>query len=144
MTKFNKEKIIGKLQMMREYVSYLKKLAEETKGDKLKFASDFHVFGLAERYLQLSIQVIIDTVQLVIIDEDLEKPDENQEAIALLFEKKIISAELAEKLDGIVGFRNILVHEYGKIDKGRVYDYLQERIGDLEQFQKEILKYCRK
>jgi uncharacterized protein YutE (UPF0331/DUF86 family) len=49
---------------------------------------------------------------------------------------------LAERLDGIVGFRNILVHEYGKIDRERVYQYLQERIGDFEKFKEEILKYC--
>lgn len=144
MTDFNKEKIIEKLRLMKEYAAYLKTLAEETKKDRLKFKDDFHLFGPAERYLQLSIQAIIDTVQLVVIDEGLEKPDENQEAIVFLFEKKIISSDLAEKLDGIVGFRNILVHEYGKIDKERVYDYLQEKIGDLEQFQKEILKYCKK
>ncbi|HBO16478.1 MAG: hypothetical protein UR69_C0003G0090 [Candidatus Moranbacteria bacterium GW2011_GWE2_35_2-] len=144
MTKIIKKKFFDKIQNLDEYIKYLEALAKETKKNKVAFVSDFHFFGLAERYLQLSIQTIIDLVQMIIIEEKFERPEENQEAISLLFEKKIISKKLASRLDGIVGFRNILVHEYGKIDKEKVYDYLQERIVDLKDFKKEILKLLKK
>ncbi|TSA44659.1 DUF86 domain-containing protein [bacterium] len=79
-----------------------------------------------------------------IIEENLEKPEENQEAVSILYNQKIIPPKLAEKLDGIVGFRNILVHEYGKIDREKVYSYLQNRVDDIADFKKAILKYLKK
>jgi len=44
-------------------------------------------------------------------------------------------------LQGISGFRNILVHEYGEIDRKKVYEVLQNQVKDLEEFKKEILKF---
>lgn len=144
MTKIVNLQIFKKIQNIDEYIKYLKNLAKETKDDRKLFLTDFHIFGSVERYLQLSIQIIMDVVQMIIIEEGLERPDDNQEAISLLFNQKIISKNLTERLDGIVGFRNILVHEYGKIDKNLVYEYLQERIKDLADFKKEVLKYLQK
>lgn len=42
--------------------------------------------------------------------------------------------ELSERLKRWMGFRNILVHLYLEIDHGRVYDAIQEDLGDLENF----------
>jgi len=98
---------------------------------------------LAERYLQLSCQVLLDTLNLVIIEEAWEKPEDNQEAVSILFGKKIISENLASSLEGIAGFRNILVHEYGKIDRRRVYQYLLEKLELFQVFKKEILNWLK-
>ena len=139
-----KQKIFSKLQKLDEYIEYLQKLTKDTKNNKKKFLDDFYLFGTTERYLQLSIQIIIDTVKIIVIEENLEKPDDNQELISVLYNQKIISSKLASKLDGIVGFRNILVHEYGKIDKNIVYQYLHSNTKDFILFKKEILKYINK
>ena len=101
---------------------YLKQIKKEIKSEKV-FLDDFHFYGLTERYLQLSCQVIIDTLNLLIIEEGIEKPDSRLEIISFLFNKGIISENLFSRLEGVVGFRNILVHEYGKIDHKRTYQY---------------------
>jgi len=142
MTQDTKQKIFEKLQLLDGYFSYLEKLKNEIKNEK-EFLKDFHFFGLAERYLQLSIQVIIDILDLIIIEEALEKPENRQEQVSLVFNQGIISEDLASRLDGIVGFRNILVHEYGKIDRKRVYQYLMEKTNDFQIFKKEILKWLK-
>ncbi len=140
MTQLSRQKISEKLQLMDKYIFYLEQLKTEIKDEK-QFSNDFHLFGLAERYLQLSTQVIIDILNLIIIEEGMEKPENNQEIISVLFNNNIISENLASRLDGMVGFRNILVHEYGKIDKKRIYQYLIEKAGDFQIFKKEILKW---
>lgn len=144
MTKITQNKIFEKIENLDEYLDYLKKIAKETKGKRKLFVADFHYFGLAERYLQLAIQTLIDASQLVIIEEGFRKPEDSQEMISTLFAEKVISEKLAARLDGIVGFRNILVHEYGKIDREKVYAYVQNQIGDLTDFKKAILRYLRK
>lgn len=142
MTKITQGKIYDKLMMVDNYLSYLYKIKKEIKNEN-QFIEDFHFFGLAERYLQLLCQIIIDILNLIIIEQGIKKPESNQEIISILFNNKIISEDLASRLDGIVGFRNILVHEYEEIDKKIVYRYLIEKIDDFEIFKKEILKYIK-
>lgn len=143
MTKITQQKIFEKIQQLDEYLSNLSQLKKEIKSQK-EFLKDFHLYGLTERYLQLSCQVIIDTFNLVIIEEGIEKPEDNRETISLLLNKKIISENLSSRLNGIVGFRNILVHEYGKIDRKRVYQNLMERLEDFKLFKKEMLHWLKK
>jgi uncharacterized protein YutE (UPF0331/DUF86 family) len=40
-------------------------------------------------------------------------------------------------------FRNILVHEYGRIDDQLVFEVLQNRLDDFETFKREILEAIR-
>jgi uncharacterized protein YutE (UPF0331/DUF86 family) len=37
-------------------------------------------------------------------------------------------------LRGLAGFRNLLVHDYARVDPGRVREMLQTRLPDLEAF----------
>jgi uncharacterized protein YutE (UPF0331/DUF86 family) len=41
----------------------------------------------------------------------------------------------------MVGLRNILVHEYGKIDRKKVYGVLTHNLEDLEEFKKQIMRF---
>ncbi len=142
MTTIGKKKIYDRIQKMEEYLKYLKDISQNVTDEK-QFISDFHFFGLAERYLQLSIQVIIDVVQMIVVEEGFNRPEDNQEAISLLYNKGIMSEKLASSLDGIVGFRNILVHEYGKIDHRKIYDYLRNEMDALDEFKKEVVRYLK-
>jgi len=139
MTLTTKNKIYDKIQQLEEYLKYLRKINKEV-GSEKQFLSDFYYFGTAERYLQLSIQIVIDTVQLVIVDSGLVRPEDNQDAISLLFEQKIISKKLVKQLDGIVGFRNILVHNYlGNIDPLTIKSVIEQYLPELEACIKALL-----
>src|SRR3989338_8100408 len=137
MTQLTQQKIFEKLENLKESLGYLRRLQQET-GSQEEFIADFHLFGNTERYLQLSIQAIIDISHLIIIDLGLKRPQDNYEAISILFERRIISENSAKNLTKMVGLRNILVHEYGKIDRKLIYKILKERIEELENFKKQI------
>lgn len=140
MTSFTKNKVYEKLEKIKEYLGYLHQLKNEA-GSETNFVSDFHLFGNTERYLQLAIQAISDANHLVIIDLGLPRPADNYEAVSILFNKKVISGELADKLTAMVGLRNILVHEYGKIDRARIYQILTTQLEDIEKYQNQVLAY---
>jgi len=140
MTSLSRQKILEKLENFQEYLGYLKQLQKEVKNEQ-DFVADFHLFGNTERYLQLCIQDVIDTLNLIIIDLGLERPDDNYEIISVVFNKGIITQELADKLTKMIGFRNILVHEYGKIDRKKVYRVLADDLDDLGEFQRQITKF---
>lgn len=57
-----------------------------------------------------------------------------------LEEAGLLSPGFVETLRRMKGFRNILVHEYGRIDERIVYDMATTRLGDFEVFRREVLK----
>ena len=81
---------------------------------------------------------------MMIVSLDLKKPSDKQEIIDILEEAKILPSLLATRLSGIARFRNLLVHEYVKIDREKVYKILKGRIPDLQDFAKSITRYLKK
>ena len=140
MSKIIFNKIIAKLEKLDEYLGYL---SEIQKVSKKQFVGDYHYFGLAERYLQLSIEIILDIGKLIIISERLRKPEDNQDIFAILAGQKIISGKLFQELSGIAGFRNILVHDYEKINRAIVHQKLKENLSNFKDFKKEIVKFLK-
>ncbi len=134
-------KVIAKLQRLDEYLAYL---GEIQKVNKQSFLSDYHLYGLAERYFQLAIEVLMDVGKLLILSEGLRRPEDNQDIFAVLRERNAISEDLADRLAGIANFRNILVHDYEKIDREIVHQKLQKNLGDLKDFKKAILRFLQK
>ena len=59
-------------------------------------------------------------------------------ALPMLNTVTVISGELHERLSGLGGFRNLLVHGYMDVDPSRVYDHLQGGLVDFVDFAKEI------
>lgn len=131
-------KIIAKLERLDEYLRYLRDLQ---KVNKKSFLQDYHAFGAAERYLQLSIEVLLDIGKLIIVERQFRKPETNQDIFIVLHEHGIIPLSLLKRLGGIAQFRNILVHDYEKIDREIVYKKIQTNFKDFKDFQKAITRY---
>lgn len=62
----------------------------------------------------------------------------------VLHDKRVISEKLYNKLAGVSGFRNVLIHEYEKIDRARVYEYLQHDTHQFKEFKRQVLKFVGK
>lgn len=134
-------KIIAKLQALDEYLGYLKDLQ---KVNKKSFLGDYHNFGLGEHYLHLSIEALLDVAKLIIIAYNFPRPEEQRDVFRVLHNKRVMSEKLYNQLAGASGFRNVLIHEYEKIDKTRVYEYLQNNIDQFEEFKRQVLKFLNK
>jgi uncharacterized protein YutE (UPF0331/DUF86 family) len=50
----------------------------------------------------------------------------------LLHEAGYISVEIREIWIRMIGFRNVLVHDYLDVDRRLVYEVMQQRLGDFE------------
>jgi uncharacterized protein YutE (UPF0331/DUF86 family) len=83
----------------------------------------------------------VDLAFFIIKEKNLKQPEEDKQAFGILAKKKIISDSLAEKLKDAKGMRNILAHEYGRIDDELVFHSLvEELIPDVQEFIKLIDK----
>ena len=58
-------------------------------------------------------------------------PKESKESFEILARTKVIPQELADKLKGMVGFRNIMVHQYQEMDIKIMVDVIEHHLDDL-------------
>lgn len=107
-----------------------------------KFNADPKTIKATEHCLQLSIQCILDIGHHITVDNDWPRPNDNKEMILMLGQKEIFPIDFANRIIPMVGFRNILVHEYLKIDTKQLYSHLQH-LQDFREFQKYIIAYLK-
>lgn len=118
---------------------YLQILDRYKKYSVEQIKKDVDLRGAVERYLYLAVQATIDLAEATIAYKDFRRPAAFSEAFDILSEMNIIKDKnLIEKLISMVGFRNIIAHDYGKINYNIVYDILQNRLKDIEKFIKII------
>jgi len=92
------------------------------------------------RALQVAIQSAIDIANHIIAEYRFPTPLTYKESFQILKEKGMLSSNLAEDLSELVGFRNILVHLYWRVDLEKVFKVLNERTDALEGFLKVAKK----
>lgn len=131
-------KIIAKMQALDEYQGYL---VELQKIEKRTFLRDFHIFGLVEHYLHLSIEAVLDVAKLIIIAYRFPRPEEPQDALRILHDQKILSEKLYNELAGVAGFRNVLIHEYEKVNRNIVFSYFHDNLGQFKDFKRQVLRF---
>jgi len=107
-----------------------------------EFEDDPYLKDIVERNLEVAAQACIDIANRIITLERLEKPADAYGAIEALGEIGVLPRELAQRLAPITGLRNILVHEYLRIDWDQVLDNLQ-RLIDLHKFAEHVAEWMR-
>jgi uncharacterized protein YutE (UPF0331/DUF86 family) len=125
-----KDLIAARLERLRHYIKTLKSIREfglET------FKKDVYLHATAERYLHLSIESLLDIGTHIIADLGLKKPDTYSEIFEILADEGVISESLLREMEGMAGFRNILVHDYFRLDLDQVYKILQKKLESMEK-----------
>ncbi len=135
------ETIYSKLELLEEYIDILKdyqdyRLEEIRQDQTLK--------GAVERYLQVSLECMIDIGEVIISRRSLKKPESYKEIFTILGDNGILPVDFSRQISPAAGFRNVLVHMYAHIDMEKVYFYLQNHLDDLEQFARYIALYLEK
>lgn len=113
---------------------YLKILERYKKYSKEEILNDIDIKGAVERYLYLAAQATIDLAEAVIAYKNFRKPATLGESFYILNEEGTIDTVLMEKLVKMTGFRNVIAHDYGKINYDIVYNVIHNGVVDIEEF----------
>lgn len=92
--------------------------------------------------IQLAIQRCIDIAAHIVSEEGLGVPGSTSEMFYLLEESNFLGTQLTEKMVKAVGFRNLIVHAYTKLDLVQAYEIARKDIMDLHDFLKTIIQKC--
>ncbi|MFN3490707.1 MAG: type VII toxin-antitoxin system HepT family RNase toxin [Anaerolineales bacterium] len=122
------EVIRKRIASLEEYLEILRGLQKYSLEE---FLSNPEHYGSAERFLQLAIETTTDIGNHIISSLKLGEVNWYSD-IAVLLEEKWIR---------IIGFRNILVHDYLEVDRKIVYQVLQNGLVNLEELKKSFAEF---
>ena len=119
-----------RLERLREYLELLDKVSQFPLE---RFLQDPFVYGTAERNLHLAIECLLDIGNHIISDRGLPKPDTYADIFRILREHDVIPEILLRELDGMAAFRNVLVHDYVRLDRKKVHDIIHQKLGPMKK-----------
>ena len=85
----------------------------------------------AERALQVAAEVLFDVGHHVLAGRGTHVPAQYREIIPALGAAGALPLALAQRLDGLAGLRNIIVHDYVQVDAEILFRLIDERLDDL-------------
>lgn len=94
-----------------------------------------------ERTLHLAIECLLDIGHQLIALHRWRMPDSNRDVFRVLAENGVIPKELLETAERMVGFRNLMVHDYARVDPHVVHGILQKRLKDFHALAGAIKKF---
>ena len=72
------------------------------------------------------------------------RPGEEDDLFERLCRHGAISGPMVDTLRRMKGLRNLLVHEYGRINDELVFATVRERLGDFDAFKAEVLAFLKR
>lgn len=136
----DEDRIFSLIDLLETNLEQLKKRRPKSYEE---YMASFEKRIFCERMLQILIEICIDISQLLVKDLKLGLPTEEEAIFDKLSEHNVVSEEMAVKLKGMKGFRNVLVHHYVKIKDGIVYANATDNLQDFVDFKAEILEFLR-
>lgn len=89
--------------------------------------------------LQRACEASIDAAMHLVRVRKLGVPQESREAYDMLCDSGIIDATLRDRLKAMIGFRNIAVHDYRKLNLAVVRSIIETRLDDFRTFGEAVL-----
>ncbi len=111
--------------------------------EKLSFENfdmeDYDTQDIVVLNLQRACQQSIDLAMFLVAELEIGVPKDSVGAFKLLKNEKIIDEKTFKSMKGMVGFRNIAVHQYQKIDYTIVEIVINKHLEDFRNYNKMLI-----
>ncbi|HHV75403.1 MAG TPA: DUF86 domain-containing protein [Thermoanaerobacterium sp.] len=139
MTKSILETINNKIKELQKNLILLKSVTQDVNEENIKV--DMIKYWGIERGIQISIECVIDIANIIISALSIEKPDTYKESILALSKVGVLPQTFARDVSCMVSFRNILVHDYMKVEEKIIVDILKNHLDDFVKYIDYINKW---
>jgi len=136
----NRDIIEQHIQNMEDALAQLSKYRNISFNE---FQKDLSLVWIVEKGLEILIQNLLDIGAHLLASEIKNDWEDYGEVILKLGKHGVIPQEFSDQIKGMAGLRNILIHEYLRIDLNKLFDYLKYRLEDFIQFIRYIREYQR-
>jgi len=128
------------LAELEKYINELKKHQYYTLEDLQK---DVGKQWIAAHGLQLAVQIVLDVSNHILADRGVNAQDYT-DVIDKMGEHAIIPLEFAQKIRGMAGFRNVIIHGYSTLDLHKMQAILKNGLADFTEFSRHIVDFMDK
>jgi len=106
--------------------------------------SDLGLQWILEKGLQVLIQNLLDIGAHILAGGFKNDWDDYSQIIRKLGAHGVIPPAFADKIKGMAGLRNILVHDYLRVDLEKLIEFVQFRLEDFLVFMRFVREYLAK
>ena len=117
----------------------LQRINEDYRGYEQELETNFTRRDAIILNLQRACETSIDAAMRIVRIKKLGVPEGSREAFELLEQHDVIPANLSENLKKMVGFRNIAIHDYQKINTEILKSILDNNLNEFKVFAKVLL-----
>lgn len=117
----------------------LQRIRDEYEGNENQLETDYTRQDAIVLNLLRASEAAIDLAMHATRIEKLGLPQESREAFALLERAGWIEPDLSRRMQAMVGFRNVAVHDYQKLSLEVVKSILEGHLSDFQDFSSAIL-----
>lgn len=136
------ERVVStKLEQIEQYHGELK--AKQQSLSRKQLLKDTTEQRAVERMFENAIQACSDLAQHVATHDFDFDGSAAKEAVRVLGQEGVIDEEAMNTLVSAIGFRNVLAHEYGKVDYSEVYESLQTGLEVYDTFSRQVAQWFR-
>lgn len=123
--------LVSRFARLEEILSRLEGLASRLRREQDLEERDLR--DLVERNLHLAVEALVDLADYLISRRGYRKPETSAEVFVVLAENGVVDRQFGGRLARWVRFRNILVHDYVRVDPKVVYRAMKEELGELRR-----------
>lgn len=120
----------------------LRRIQDEYAGDRQNLITNQTKQDAIVLNLQRACETAIDLAMYVVGQRKLGVPQDSRDAFALLQTAGILPNDLAQRMQRMVGFRNVAVHEYTRLNIDVVRSIITKQLDDFRTFSSAIVKTC--
>lgn len=132
--------IVERLTYLRNEVSYLKQERDRVRSFR-EYVENVRLKKAVERSLQVAVEACLDIGRRLIALEGFRYPEDNKDVFQVLYEEGVVPEDLLPALVDMARFRNLIVHDYARVDDAKVYGILKKRLTDFDAYARAIAAY---
>jgi len=117
----------------------LTRVAEEYEGHESELDTNFTRQDAIVLNLLRACEASIDAAMHIVRQRRLGLPQESRDAFRLIEEAGLLTKELSNQMQKMVGFRNVAIHDYRKLSLEILRSILSNRLGDFRNFVRTII-----
>ena len=131
------------LRKLADLEIYFNQLCEYSNITVNKYEGDWKTQRIVERTLQVMIETCLDIAGHVISDRSYRIPKNYADAFRILHENNILNKALSDTMQKITRFRNIIVHDYDKVDAEIVVAVLKKDLKDFIAYKDAVIAFLK-
>ncbi len=142
--KVDRERVEGHLSALDGAVGQLRRLQGRYKSYE-QFRSDVDTRELCVHYLRIALESVLDICRhfLAVVGVSLAEV-ETTNLIELAGDKGLLEPSFAQRIRGMAGMRNAIVHIYWRLDYQAIYHAVTEQLRDLDEFARQVRAYLQR